>query len=521
LASLLVLPLIPIPLESALVTSSAGGALAAATDAPPPDSVVAFGSASLGQTSVANPNAPVVGMAPTHDGLGYWLVASDGGIFTFGDAQYYGSTGGQKLNARIVGIAGTADGLGYWLVATDGGIFTFGDAPFLGSTGGLHLNAPIVGMAATPDGLGYWLVASDGGIFAFGDAAFFGSAGSLNLNRPIVGMAATPNGLGYWLVASDGGIFTFGGAQFYGSTGGQPLNARIVGMAAKSDGLGYWLVAADGGIFTFGDAAFFGSEGGVGLTSPVVTIAASPDGAGYWVTIGSSPLGGGVPGFVAGRSGVVTAAVYDLNTSQTYEFHVGIKEAEASIVKVDIMATLFSQLGGAPVPAQTQGQLIPMIEQSDNNAATSLWNSVGGSPAVEAFDHRINMVSTTPSACASCWGLTMTTAQDQIDLLGQFVLPSPVVTPDKRQYGLSLMEQVTPSQAWGVSGGVPPGVTVALKNGWLPLSGNGDWQVNSIGWIHGDNRNYLLAVLTTGNPSEQYGINTIEGIAGMVFSAAL
>ena len=66
---------------------------------------------------------------------------------------------------------------GYWEVASDGGIFSFGGARFYGSTGSLHLNAPIVGMAATPDDAGYWLLASDGGIFAFGDAVFYGSTG--------------------------------------------------------------------------------------------------------------------------------------------------------------------------------------------------------------------------------------------------------------------------------------------------------------------------------------------------------
>jgi hypothetical protein len=79
---------------------------------------------------------------------------------------------------------------GYWLVASDGGIFAFGDAPFSGSTGDLRLAQPIVGMAATPSGNGYWLVASDGGVFAFGDAGFFGSTGAMALNKPIVGMAA-------------------------------------------------------------------------------------------------------------------------------------------------------------------------------------------------------------------------------------------------------------------------------------------------------------------------------------------
>ena len=86
-------------------------------------------------------------------------------------------------------MAATPDGRGYWLVASDGGIFAYGDAAFHGSTGALVLNQPVVGMAATPDGGGYWLVASDGGIFAFGDAAFHGSAGDLTLNQPVVGMA--------------------------------------------------------------------------------------------------------------------------------------------------------------------------------------------------------------------------------------------------------------------------------------------------------------------------------------------
>jgi L,D-peptidoglycan transpeptidase YkuD (ErfK/YbiS/YcfS/YnhG family) len=161
--------------------------------------------------------------------------------------------------SAAVTVTGTPDGKGYWIAASNGGVFTFGDASFYGSAGTLHLNAPVVGMASTPDGHGYWLVAADGGIFTFGDASFYGSAGALHLNAPIVGMASTPDGRGYWLVASDGGIFTYGDASFYGSTGALHLNAPIVGMASTPDGRGYWLVAADGGIFTYGDASFYGS----------------------------------------------------------------------------------------------------------------------------------------------------------------------------------------------------------------------------------------------------------------------
>ena len=223
-----------------------------------------------GSTGGIHLNQPVVGMAVTPSTNGYWLVASDGGIFTFGDAQFVGSTGALRLNKPVVGMAATPDGGGYWLVASDGGIFSFGDAQFFGSTGALRLNKPVVGMAATPDGNGYWLVASDGGIFSFGDAVFHGSAGSLVLNSPVVGMAAGPGGGGYWLVASDGGIFDYGNAGFFGSAGDLRLNKPVVGMAASADGGGYWLVAADGGIFTYGDAKFYGSTGNIVLNKPIV-----------------------------------------------------------------------------------------------------------------------------------------------------------------------------------------------------------------------------------------------------------
>ena len=131
-------------------------------------------------------NKPIVGMAPTPDGHGYWLVASDGGIFTYGDAVFYGSRGGQPLNRPVVGMAATPRGLGYWLVASDGGIFSYGDAVFHGSAGSIALNKPIVAMMSTFDGNGYWLTASDGGIFSYGDTGFYGSAGSLVLNAPVV-----------------------------------------------------------------------------------------------------------------------------------------------------------------------------------------------------------------------------------------------------------------------------------------------------------------------------------------------
>ncbi len=217
-------------------------------------------------------NAPVVDMAATPDGGGYWLVASDGGVFSYGDAVFHGSAGSLHLNAPVVGMAATPDGGGYWLVASDGGVFSYGDAVFHGSAGSLHLNAPVAGMAATPDGGGYWLVASDGGVFSYGDAVFHGSAGSLHLNAPVAGMAATPGGGGYWLVASDGGVFSYGDAVFHGSAGSLHLNAPVAGMAATPGGGGYWLVASDGGVFSYGDAVFRGSAGAAHLNAPIIAM---------------------------------------------------------------------------------------------------------------------------------------------------------------------------------------------------------------------------------------------------------
>ena len=241
-----------------------------------------FGRAALAAAALLAPLAGAVLTAPAPPaaayplGPGYSLMASDGGIFTFGQAQFFGSTGGLTLNKPIVGGAEFPFLEGYWLVAADGGVFSFGSAAYHGSTGGYHLNQPIVGMAATPTGLGYWLVAADGGVFSFGDAHYFGSTGAHPLNKPVVGMAATPDGQGYWLVASDGGVFSFGDAKFYGSGGGHPLNKPVVGMGATPDGKGYWLVASDGGVFTFGDARFHGSTGGMTLNKPVMGILVRP-----------------------------------------------------------------------------------------------------------------------------------------------------------------------------------------------------------------------------------------------------
>jgi hypothetical protein len=245
---------------------------------------------------------------------GYWEIASDGGVFSFGDAPFYGSTASGGNDSPIVGMAPTYGNGGYWEVEQSGGLHDLGDATGLGSSPGfavgitphgsggfreasadgsvftqdsytsVHeqlpfaLNKPIVDIAENPGGSsfgggGYWLVANDGGVFGVDGAPFFGSMGGKVLDAPIVGIAATADGGGYWLVAADGGVFAFGDAPYLGSMGGKPLNKPIVGIASSDSG-GYWLVASDGGVFAFGDAPFLGSMGGQHLNAPITGIAA-------------------------------------------------------------------------------------------------------------------------------------------------------------------------------------------------------------------------------------------------------
>jgi len=233
-----------------------------------------FGQSSFhGSAGNLHLNSPIVATAATADQQGYYEVAADGGIFTYGDAGFFGSEGGKKISAPIVGMG--ADAAGYLLIGADGATYSFGDVPPVPSGQvPAHLAAPIVGGAGmnAPSMFGIALAARDGGVFTLNGAPYLGSMGGKHLNAPIVGIASTPDGNGYWLVASDGGIFSFGDAAFHGSTGNLHLAAPIAGMVPTPSGNGYWLVARDGGVFSFGDATFHGSMGGTHLNAPVVGI---------------------------------------------------------------------------------------------------------------------------------------------------------------------------------------------------------------------------------------------------------
>jgi hypothetical protein len=259
-------------------------------------------------------NTPCCTVTPTPNG--YWLVGGDGGIFTFGSAHFYGSTGSLPLQRPVVGITPTSDRGGYWLVGSDGGIFAFGDAGFVGSIPGLGLSpagtpgdapklaAPIVGMVPSTTGDGYFLVGSDGGVFAFGDAHFAGSCpGVGGCDAPAVAVMPDATGKGYWLVTSIGSVYAFGDAPYLG--GIAPQSVPIVSAVRTPDGGGYWLLQANGSVADFGDALSLGSAPtDTSPNNPAAAIFATSDGSGYWVaTANGSVFGYGDAAYEGGMNG--------------------------------------------------------------------------------------------------------------------------------------------------------------------------------------------------------------------------
>ncbi len=173
----------------------------------------------------------------------------------YGDAPDDGSLAG-PLNAPVVGIAADPTG-GYWLVGSDGGIYAFGGAPFYGSLGGTRLERPVVGMAATANGGGYRLLGSDGGVFSFGGADYFGSAGNLGIDSPMVGMAAVAGNGGYWMTTADGTVYAFGDATGPAAQPHDLGGSQASGLVGTPTGRGYSLVDLGVLVHPTGDASLF------------------------------------------------------------------------------------------------------------------------------------------------------------------------------------------------------------------------------------------------------------------------
>ena len=238
--------------HGARVTGWSAPTVASSRSAPP---------SSTGRPATSTLQRPVVGVSPTANEAGYWLVASDGGVFAFGNAGYYGSIPGaglapagsglpHSLNAPIVGIVPSSDGGGYFMVASDGGVFAFGDARFAGSCPGIGGCAGAAA-AVVPDasGNGYWLITQTGNVYAFGDAPYYGAPG--NQGFPVTSAVRTVDGGGYWVLLADGAVYAYGDAVACGGPVGSigALN-KASAIFPDADGGGYWVAAADGAVFS-------------------------------------------------------------------------------------------------------------------------------------------------------------------------------------------------------------------------------------------------------------------------------
>ncbi|HVW35641.1 MAG TPA: serine hydrolase, partial [Acidimicrobiia bacterium] len=399
--------------------------------------------------------------------------------------------------------------------------FSFGAAAFYGSTGSLHLNQPIVGMAASPSGAGYWLVARDGGVFAFGDAPFLGSTGNLRLNQPIVGMAASPSGAGYWLVAADGGVFAFGDAPFLGSAAGRTGGNRVVAVAGTASGAGYWLAARDGGVYAFGDAPFGGSA--TGATSDAVVALAPvgrPGGCGGFHEVEVTPTDRleEAARYAAGREGTAGFALVDTVNGKVHgNAASAVAMRTASIVKVIIGMRLFAlaQEQHRNLTPAEQSDLSAMIRASDNDAATRLWDELGG-PAVIAWIRQVTGVrATAPPANPEEWGFSTTTAHDMAVILSALT-HAKGITAAHRDALLREMRQVIPAQRWGVADAVHRS-NPAVKNGWYPDTDAPVWRVLCTGIVDdGPRPNRWVIVIATRYPNtlgQGYGEETCTGVA--------
>ena len=215
--------------------------------------VASFGTGWYGGKSENFLAKPAVAMDSTSTGSGYWMTTQHGKVFGFGDARAVGGVVDQGL--RIVDLEGAAKGNGYWLLSRSGRVSAFGSATYLGGARG---KASFSGMAATSTGMGYWLFAENGKVFAFGDAKHFGDLSDKELGSAVIG-GDDAGDSGYWLATQGGRVAGFGSAASMGAP--ESLDSPVVGFAASPDGSGYWVLTKMGQLFTFGEAPDLGTLG--------------------------------------------------------------------------------------------------------------------------------------------------------------------------------------------------------------------------------------------------------------------
>jgi beta-lactamase class A len=220
--------------------------------------------------------------------------------------------------------------------------------------------------------------------------------------------------------------------------------------------------------------------------------------------------------FLASRSGEISAGLYNVATGQTYLYNTSARMVTASMVKIDILADLLhhNQAFHQAMSNEDNELATTMIEDSDNDSATDLWNQDGGVPAITEFNRLLGFSQTEVSVD---WGEESTDPHDQLLLLKDIVLPNNVLDPASQSYEKTLMERVEPDEYFGIPSGVPKSAVVGVKNGWYPEPTTG-WQVNTAGFVRLGKVYYLAVVMTGHNPSEDYGIGSVDGVSQLLWN---
>jgi len=224
-------------------------------------------------------------------------------------------------------------------------------------------------------------------------------------------------------------------------------------------------------------------------------------------------IAAGITGALHGRSLAVGLTVADAALDLSCKLNQGTHFDAASAIKVTIISALLLKVGGYDhLTGAQHATAWAMITRSDNNAATRLWNEVG----MAGMQRFLNLAQMSHTRLNVAWGLTELTAQDELTLLRLLSGPGKVLATNARRYVLWLMSNVVPYQRWGVPAGAAAGVTVHVKNGWLPYPTSYDWHVNSLGVFTGKHIAYQIVALTAGSPSMQYGIDAIQAAARVI-----
>lgn len=230
--------------------------------------------------------------------------------------------------------------------------------------------------------------------------------------------------------------------------------------------------------------------------------------------------------------GQIDIAVYDYSSGDTAHYTNKPEKqfVAASTIKLSILEKLLidNQSKGISITDEQLGNAAPMITKSDNQTASILWNELGGAPSMQEFYRLLGTTSTIANTYGS-WGVSLTTALDQLEVVKQIASPGPLLSENSATIAHKLLDEVIPEQRWGVPAGIPAEITTRVKNGWLDdksagndFAENDSWTNNSIGYVEGEmfgkKIKYAMAEYSSGNPDKESGDKLLSYLASAAWN---